>query len=145
MVPVSMALVADLFPPEKRALPLGIVGAVDTTGWVLGHLYGGIMVQFMSWPYLFWINLPVIALMFCVTWWGLAGLPRMQVKGGIDWIGVTLLGGALILLNVGLGSPDVGPDGSSAAPAASSWITTADMRKLDEKWTGWCRMKTFVS
>ena len=58
MVPVSMALVADLFPPEKRALPLGIVGAVDTAGWVLGHLYGGIMVQFMSWPYLFWINLP---------------------------------------------------------------------------------------
>ena len=58
MVPVSMALVADLFPPEKRALPLGIIGAVDTAGWVLGHLYGGIMVQFMSWPYLFWINLP---------------------------------------------------------------------------------------
>src|SRR5215813_3731629 len=39
MVPVSMALVADLFPPEKRAFPLGIVGAVDTAGWVLGHLY----------------------------------------------------------------------------------------------------------
>ena len=92
MVPVSMALVADLFPPEKRALPLGIVGAVDTAGWVLGHLYGGIMVQFMSWPYLFWINLPVVFVIFCVTWWGLAGLPRMDVKGGIDWIGVTLLG-----------------------------------------------------
>ena len=74
MVPVSMALVADLFPPEKRALPLGIVGAVDTAGWVLGHLYGGIMVQFMTWPYLFWINLPIIAVMFVVTWWGLAGL-----------------------------------------------------------------------
>src|SRR5215813_13406698 len=29
MVPVSMALVADLFPPERRAFPLGIVGAVD--------------------------------------------------------------------------------------------------------------------
>ena len=89
-MPVSMALVADLFPPEKRALPLGIVGAVDTAGWVLGHLYGGIMVQFMSWPYLFWINLPVVFVIFCVTWWGLAGLPRMDVKGGIDWIGVTL-------------------------------------------------------
>src|SRR4029077_3719163 len=34
MVPVSMALVADLFPPGKRALPLGVVGAVDTSGWV---------------------------------------------------------------------------------------------------------------
>src|SRR5215475_11647344 len=116
MVPVSMALVADLFPPEKRAFPLGIVGAVDTAGWVLGHLYGGIMVQFMSWPYLFWINLPVVFAIFCVTWWGLAGLPRMDVNGRIDWIGVTLLGVALILLNVGLGSPEVSAEVSTAPP-----------------------------
>jgi MFS family permease len=68
MVPVSMALVADLYPPDKRTLPLGVVGAVDTAGWVLGHLYGGIMVQFMSWPYLFWINLPIVFVAFCVTW-----------------------------------------------------------------------------
>jgi MFS family permease len=114
MVPVSMALVADLFPPEKRALPLGIVGAVDTAGWVLGHLYGGIMVQFMTWPYLFWINLPIIAVMFVVTWWGLAGLPHANVKGRIDWIGVTLLGTALVLLNVGLGSPEIASEVSTA-------------------------------
>src|SRR6187402_596291 len=66
MVPVTMALVADLFPPDRRAMPLGIVGAVDTAGWVLGHLYGGIMVQFVSWPFLFWINLPVVVVMFVI-------------------------------------------------------------------------------
>jgi MFS family permease len=114
MVPVSMALVADLFPPEKRALPLGIVGAVDTVGWVLGHLYGGIMVQFMTWPYLFWINLPIIAVMFVVTWWGLAGLRRAAATGGIDWVGVALLGIALVLLNVGLGSPEIASDVSTS-------------------------------
>ena len=127
MVPVSMALVADLFPTEKRALPLGVVGAVDTAGWVLGHLYGGIMVQFMSWPYLFWLNLPIVFVMFCVTWWGLAGLPRVAVTGGIDWIGVTLLGVALILLNVGLGSPEIGAVQSTAAapPHRWYWVATA--------------------
>jgi len=111
----------------KRPILLGIVGAVDTTGWVLGHLYGGIMVQFMSWPYLFWINLPVIALMFCVTWWGLAGLPRMQVKGGIDWIGVTLLASALVLLNVGLGSPELASTASATPPRQNQlyWIAGA--------------------
>ena len=126
MVPVSMALVADLFPPEKRALPLGIVGAVDTAGWVLGHLYGGIMVQFMTWPYLFWINLPIIAVMFGVTWWGLAGLPRAHVKGGIDWIGVALLGVALVLLNVGLGSPEIASE-VSTTPARHGiyWVAGA--------------------
>src|SRR5215471_7232581 len=127
MVPVSMALVADLFPPEKRAFPLGIVGAVDTAGWVLGHLYGGIMVQFMSWPYLFWINLPVVFAIFCVTWWGLAGLRRMDVKGGMDWIGVTLIGAALTLLNIGLGSPEIGLEESTVPPPQYRlyWIAAA--------------------
>jgi MFS family permease len=127
MVPVSMALVADLFPPAKRALPLGIVGAVDTAGWVLGHFYGGVMVQFVSWPYLFWINLPVVAVIFGLTWWGLAGLPRTEVKGGIDWIGVTLVGAALILLNIGLGSPEIGGEGASAPPPEhrAYWILGA--------------------
>jgi MFS family permease len=126
MVPVSMALVADLFPPEKRALPLGIVGAVDTAGWVLGHLYGGIMVQFMTWPYLFWINLPIIAVMFAVTWWGLSGLSRADTTGGIDWIGVTLLGIAVVLLNVGLGSPEIASDVSANSPQHRTyWVVGA--------------------
>jgi MFS family permease len=126
MVPVSMALVADLFPPERRALPLGIVGAVDTAGWVLGHLYGGIMVQFMTWPYLFWINLPIIVVMFAITWWGLAGLPHKETKGGIDWIGVGLLGMALILLNVGLGSPEIATEFAPATPQNQMyWVAGA--------------------
>src|SRR5690349_15129270 len=48
MVPVSMALVGDLFPPERRAQPIGLIGAIDTVGWVLGHLYGGLMVNFFN-------------------------------------------------------------------------------------------------
>jgi MFS family permease len=127
MVPVSMALVADLYPPGKRALPLGIVGAVDTAGWVLGHLYGGIMVQFMSWPYLFWINLPIVFVAFWLTWWALTDLPHVHVKSRLDWIGVTLLGGALILLNIGLGSPEIDLEGSTAAPSQGRliWIAGA--------------------
>lgn len=125
MVPVSMALVADLFPPDKRAMPLGIVGAIDTAGWVLGHLYGGIMVQFVSWPFLFWINLPIIAVMFALTWWGLAGLPRPAVTGGVDWIGVTLISAALVLLNVGLGAPEPGLEEAAAPPHRIAWAAGA--------------------
>jgi len=48
MPAVTMAMVGDLFPKGKRARPLGVVGAVDTVGWMLGHLYGGIMVNFFG-------------------------------------------------------------------------------------------------
>jgi MFS family permease len=127
MVPVSMALVADLFPPGKRTLPLGIVGAVDTGGWVLGHLYGGIMVQFVTWPWLFWINLPITLVMFALTWWMLTGLPRFDARGRIDWIGVVLFALALTLFNIGLGAPEADFEGSRAAPSPNRvlWIVGA--------------------
>ena len=48
MVPVAMAYVADVLPPERRPLALGIVGAVDTAGWVIGPLYGALMVAFFN-------------------------------------------------------------------------------------------------
>jgi MFS family permease len=102
MVPVSMALVADLFPPERRALPLGLIGAVDTAGWVLGHLYGGIMVQFFAWPVLFWINLPLIALMFGLTLWAFRGVEESRIRVPMDWIGVLWITLALTGVNLGL-------------------------------------------
>src|SRR6476646_1718525 len=38
MVPVSMAVVADIFPVKQRGLALGLIGAADTAGWVIGPL-----------------------------------------------------------------------------------------------------------
>lgn len=124
MVPVSMALVADLFPPERRAQPVGIIGAVDTLGWVLGHLYGGVMVNYFNqngdqiaqmlkqigldwpapdWHTLFYINVPVGLLALLLTWWALRGVGHPKAKGRFDLIGALLASLALIGLNVGLG------------------------------------------
>jgi MFS transporter, DHA2 family, triacylglyceride efflux pump len=102
IVPVSMALVGDLFPPAQRALPLGFVGAVDTAGWVLGHLYGGIMVQYFRWQVLFWINLPIVALAFGLIGWALRGLKQTLAPGGVDWWGAALISLSLLGLNIGL-------------------------------------------
>jgi MFS family permease len=69
-----MALVGDLYPAHRRAVWLGVIGAVDTAGWVLGHLYGGILVQFVPWTYLFWVNLPIGVLSFGLIGWALRDL-----------------------------------------------------------------------
>ncbi len=124
MVPVSMALVADLFPPERRAQPVGIIGAVDTLGWVLGHLYGGVMVNYFNqhgeqiaqtlkqigldwpapdWHTLFYINVPVGLLALVLTWWALRGVEHPIARGRFDLVGALLASLALIGLNVGLG------------------------------------------
>ncbi len=60
MLPVSMALVADVIPIRQRAFALGLVAAVDTFGWVLGPVWGAtIHSLFDSWRAIFWLNLPL--------------------------------------------------------------------------------------
>lgn len=103
LVPVSLALAGDMFPPERRARPLGLVAAVDTLGWVLGHLYGGLMVQVMPWQGIFWINVPLTLITIGLVIWSLRGMPQKRISGRFDFIGAALIVGALVALNLGLG------------------------------------------
>jgi EmrB/QacA subfamily drug resistance transporter len=59
MLPVGLALLSAGFPAEQRPRALGIFGAVTGLGVVLGPLVGGAVVQGISWPWIFWINVPI--------------------------------------------------------------------------------------
>lgn len=59
LVPATMALVAALYPVERRGMPLGIVSAVQEFGSVLGPLFGALVLSFTSWRGIFAINLAV--------------------------------------------------------------------------------------
>ena len=59
LVPATLALVADLYPPERRGVPLGIVGAVQELGSVVGPLYGALVLAVADWQAIFWLNLAV--------------------------------------------------------------------------------------
>src|SRR3954451_13466651 len=57
LVPATLAQVADRWPPERRALPLGVVGAVQEAGAVLGPLAGAAVLALADWRAIFWLNL----------------------------------------------------------------------------------------
>jgi EmrB/QacA subfamily drug resistance transporter len=59
MLPLGLALLSAGFPPQQRPKALGIFGAVTGLGVVLGPLVGGAVVQGLSWPWIFWLNVPV--------------------------------------------------------------------------------------
>jgi MFS family permease len=63
LVPVTLALVADLYPADRRGVPLGVVGAVQELGSVVGPLYGALVISFGGWRDIFWINLAVALLL----------------------------------------------------------------------------------
>jgi MFS family permease len=70
LVPATLALVADLWPPERRGTPLGVVGAVQELGSVLGPLLGAAVLAVADWRAIFWLNVAcgvVIAAVLALT------------------------------------------------------------------------------
>jgi MFS family permease len=56
LVPATLALVAALYPPGRRGVPLGVVSAVQELGSVLGPLAGAAVLAFTSWRGIFLLN-----------------------------------------------------------------------------------------
>ncbi len=69
MIPVALAMVAARWPPDQRGVPLGIIGAVQELGSLIGPLYGAAIVAVSSWRTIFWVNLPITAILGAVLWY----------------------------------------------------------------------------
>jgi EmrB/QacA subfamily drug resistance transporter len=100
VAPLTLTLLADAFPAQKRGAALGIWSGISGTGIALGPLVGGAVVEGISWHWIFWINVPI----------GLALLPVAAMllreshgpSNRIDLPGVTLAAGGLFALVFGL-------------------------------------------
>src|SRR5829696_419251 len=100
LVPATLALVADRWPPERRALPLGVVGAVQEAGAVLGPLAGAAVLAAADWRAIFWLNLLL----------GLALAVGAAVTGGVrrlDPLGLGLAAFTALAVGLQLAAPAV--------------------------------------
>jgi len=124
ITPASMALVSDLFASNKRAIVLGFIGAMDTLGWVLGHLYGGLFLQIdgVKWQTIFWINIPITVFALIITLWALRGIKMKRSKGYFDLFGAVFIVSALICMSVGLGGVDLNTAGTNIRALASQTV-----------------------
>jgi EmrB/QacA subfamily drug resistance transporter len=114
LLPVAIAIVSDRWPDGRRALAIGIIGAVAEAGGVLGPLYGAAVVQWLSWRWIFWINLPVALVLLAIAFLGLREAPRPG--GHLDLVGAALIALSLGLLLLGLSHEPVGLSGLDLRP-----------------------------
>lgn len=97
LIPPTLALVGDLWPPERRGLPLGIVGAVQELGSVLGPLYGAAILSVGTWRHIFWVNAAVGLLL---------AMGMVRYRRNLDLVGLLLLALAVTGASVALLQPE---------------------------------------
>src|SRR5918996_1341852 len=59
ITPLSLTLLSEAFPGERRGLALGVWSGVSGLGVALGPVVGGAVVEGFSWQWIFWLNVPV--------------------------------------------------------------------------------------
>jgi DHA2 family multidrug resistance protein len=97
MMSVAQATLLRNYPIERRGMAIALWAMVIITAPICGPIIGGWITDNLSWPWLFYINLPVGAFSAAASWSILRKRESTRVKQPIDVIG-------LILLVIGVGS-----------------------------------------
>ncbi|MEQ8447568.1 MAG: MDR family MFS transporter [Pelagibacterium sp.] len=97
LIVTAMAAIGDVLPPRERGKAQGFLGAAFGLSTVVGPLLGGVIVEALSWRWLFFVNIPVGIIAFAVI--AIAFESRVKShKRKIDYAGAALLTTALSAL-----------------------------------------------
>ena len=113
ILPIAVTIVGDIYSLEERARVQGYLASVWAIAAVVGPTLGGVFTQFLSWPWIFFVNIPL-----CLVAGGLLirnfheKVERRSPR--IDYAGAVLLTGGLTLVILGL------LEGGQAWPWASA-------------------------
>ncbi|MEU1121892.1 MULTISPECIES: MFS transporter [unclassified Streptomyces] len=101
LMPQTLSIITDVFPPEKRGAAYGVWGAVAGVSGAIGPTAGGLLVTHLDWRWVFFVNIPIGAL---VLVFGARVMPEhtRAVKHRYDLPGVLLASAALFCLAFGL-------------------------------------------
>lgn len=112
IIPIANAVIGTSFPEEKRGAALGLIGAMFGIGSLLGPNLGAFLVDRLTWHWIFWVNVPIVAVILILG----RQLPKEQVEQEtkpIDVLGTILLSGFVGTFLLGLTNIDPYRFGSS--------------------------------
>ena len=99
LIPITIAIISDFYSGKERAIPLGLTGASAEAGAVTGPLWGGIITQFFSWQWVFWLNIPIGLLVIAGI---LFLVPNSKgIAHKIDYLGSGIIVAAICFITLG--------------------------------------------
>jgi EmrB/QacA subfamily drug resistance transporter len=102
IMPISMTIAGDIYNLTERAKVQGYLASVWAASSVLGPTLGGVFSQFVSWRWIFWVNVPIAAVAALVLWRRFHEKAREGEREPVDYLGAALLTGGSTALVLGL-------------------------------------------
>src|SRR5207244_2960192 len=102
IMPLSLSLISDAFPPEERGRAIGIWTAVSISGLAAGPVLGGVLVQYGDWNWVFLINVPIGLIALLVTAFAVRESRDTSAGASTDVAGTVLITAAVGALTWGL-------------------------------------------
>ncbi len=100
---VNVAMITSIFPSNERGLALGLNAVVVSLGVAAGPTIGGIITQYLTWRWIFYVNVPICMLVLLAAFYFYREQhPQQKQRERFDPIGATVLAIGLAALTLGL-------------------------------------------
>ncbi|HEX5305476.1 MAG TPA: DHA2 family efflux MFS transporter permease subunit [Dyella sp.] len=100
MYPITQSLLISIYPPAKRGMALALLAMVTVVAPIAGPILGGLITDNYSWPWIFFINVPIGIFASMVVAAQMRGKVEQTERPKIDYVG-------LITLIIGVGALQV--------------------------------------
>lgn len=94
IMPLLTTLLVQTAGAARMGQMMATVGLPMVLGPLLGPILGGVIIKYLSWHWIFWVNVPVMIISVGMIIWGMPKYPAQNKKAKMDFIGIMLLAGA---------------------------------------------------
>jgi EmrB/QacA subfamily drug resistance transporter len=108
LFPIALAIIGDIFSPSERGKYQGYFGAVFGVSSLIGPAIGGIITDTVGWHWVFFVNIPIGAVVLVIIWRTLPTRIATDADRHIDYLGATLLVAALVPILIGFTNKQFG-------------------------------------
>ena len=102
LVPTMQTMLVQVSGGKQLGQLMSFVSIPAAFAPILGPVLGGVIVNSLSWRWIFYVNIPVTLICILLAWWGLPKDEKSDHPQSLDWVGLLMLSPAFAILIYGI-------------------------------------------